>query len=140
MRYCTSCRRFTEGQPLFCSGCGNSFDVRLCPRLHANPRSARVCSQCGSRELSTPQAVGPLLVRLSNHFLSLLPGMALLLLSIALFVAFLETVLTNQDVQGQLIVILLLLGVAWWAYSKLPAPIRHGVSRLIRRRRGNGHH
>lgn len=55
MRYCYHCGRITPGDPLFCNVCGRSFDRKLCPRLHPNPRSAEICSRCGSRELSTPQ-------------------------------------------------------------------------------------
>jgi hypothetical protein len=55
MKYCHHCGRLTSGEPMFCQFCGRSYDVKLCPRLHANPRWAEVCSQCGSRELSTPQ-------------------------------------------------------------------------------------
>ncbi len=55
MKYCYECGRITAGEPLFCNFCGRSYNVKLCPRHHPNPRIAEVCSQCGSRELSTPQ-------------------------------------------------------------------------------------
>src|SRR5262249_52742165 len=56
MKHCYHRGRFTGGKdPLFCQNCGRSYDVRLCPRHHANPRSAEFCSQCGSPKLSVPQ-------------------------------------------------------------------------------------
>ena len=60
MKYCYHCGHMTAGEPLFCDHCGRSYDVKLCPRLHPNPRGAEVCSQCGSRELSTPQPKIPM--------------------------------------------------------------------------------
>lgn len=55
MKYCYECGRMTAGDPRYCQYCGRTYDVKLCPRRHENPRFAEVCSQCGSRELSTPQ-------------------------------------------------------------------------------------
>ena len=55
MKYCYECGRMTGGEPRYCQFCGRTYDVKLCPRRHENPRFAEVCSQCGSRELSTPQ-------------------------------------------------------------------------------------
>lgn len=56
MRYCRDCHKFTAGRPLFCQFCGRSYNVKLCPRGHRNPRAADACTTCGSHELSTPQA------------------------------------------------------------------------------------
>ena len=60
MRYCNQCHRITPGEPLFCNFCGRSYDFKLCPHRHPNPRNAEICSQCGSRELSTPHPRVPL--------------------------------------------------------------------------------
>jgi uncharacterized membrane protein YvbJ len=54
MKYCYACGRMTAGEPLYCQSCGCTYDVKLCQRKHVNPRHAEVCSQCGSRDLSTP--------------------------------------------------------------------------------------
>jgi RNA polymerase subunit RPABC4/transcription elongation factor Spt4 len=140
MRYCYSCKRLTAGDPLFCAQCGSTYDVRLCPRLHPNPRGARVCAQCGSHDLSTPQPRRSALTNLWFFLVLRLPGVILLLLSVWLFLAMLSQLLTNQEVQGHFFGALLLLGIAWWAYTQLPTPIRHGLSRLVRRRRRNGRH
>src|SRR6185312_6331901 len=52
MRLCTKCHQITTGKPLFCNKCGSSYNVRLCSRLHVNPRAAKICSQCGSKDSS----------------------------------------------------------------------------------------
>ena len=54
MRYCTNCRKLTAGSPPYCNHCGRSYQYKLCPRGHQNPRAANACSTCGSHELSTP--------------------------------------------------------------------------------------
>lgn len=59
MKYCYACGTATSGKPFYCSSCGRSYDVKLCPRRHVNPRFIEVCSQCGSRDLSTPQPKVP---------------------------------------------------------------------------------
>ncbi len=64
MKYCYQCGKMTAGEPLYCGHCGRTYDVKLCPRQHVNPRGAEVCSKCGSRELSTPQPKIPMSLRL----------------------------------------------------------------------------
>jgi hypothetical protein len=48
MKLCLNCRRTTPGKPTFCNFCGSSFNVRLCPRQHINPRSAEVVAFAGA--------------------------------------------------------------------------------------------
>ena len=40
MKYCHQCHKLTLGEPVFCNFCGSSFGLKLCGRLHSNPRSA----------------------------------------------------------------------------------------------------
>lgn len=54
MKYCRTCRHLTAGHPTFCPSCGSSYDIRVCPKGHANTRTARVCGACGARDLSQP--------------------------------------------------------------------------------------
>jgi len=138
MRYCTACRHLTPGLPLFCTFCGRSFDVRLCPRLHVNPRGAQVCAQCGSRDLSQPQPRASVPMRLLVAGLRVLPGVLLLVVSVGVVLAFVQTVLTNEQVQGQLIGLLLLLGLCWWVYLQIPAPIKRIVKRVIKKGKSEG--
>src|ERR1700738_624453 len=71
MKYCYNCNRATIREPLFCNFCGRSYNIKLCPKLHVNPRNAEPCSHCGSRELSLPQPKVPFWPLSSrSHFLS----------------------------------------------------------------------
>src|SRR5437764_1469406 len=97
MRYCNQCHRITAGEPMFCNFCGSSYNVKLCPSRHINPRSAEVCSQCGSRDLSTPAPRVPFWLAPLLFCLSLLPGFLLLLLSILFLLGFINALLTDQQ-------------------------------------------
>jgi uncharacterized membrane protein YcjF (UPF0283 family) len=127
MKYCHQCGRYTGGDPLFCNRCGRSYDVRLCPRLHPNPRYAEVCSQCGSAELSTAQPKVSFWWRVVEFLAKVFLGLVLGYLSIA----FLLSLLRRPEVQAGVLVLAVLLGVLWWLWSQLPEWFR----RLIRRRR-----
>src|SRR5438067_1465259 len=52
MKHCRQCKLTQPETTLFCIRCGNSFGVRYCPRLHANPFTADYCHACGSSDLS----------------------------------------------------------------------------------------
>lgn len=134
MRYCTNCHRLTVGQPLFCNFCGRSFNLKLCPARHPNPRTAEVCSECGSRDLSTPQPRPPFRLRILFFLLARVPGVVLLVLSLLLLAALLNEVANNQQIQFQLMIAVLLLALLWWVYMQIPGFVRSGVRRLIRRR------
>src|SRR5581483_8246281 len=97
MRYCNQCHRITAGEPLFCNFCGRSYDYKLCPHRHPNPRTAEVCSTCGSRELSTPHPKTALWMSLLIASLSVFPGVLLLLVSVLFLFGLLEVLLTNQQ-------------------------------------------
>ena len=116
MTYCYNCGHMTAGEPLFCSKCGRTYDVKLCPRLHPNPRGAEVCSKCGSRELSTPQPKIPLSLKLLAILVRLGLGLLLFYGTIRLGIALLQT----AQVQQALVAIGMLLGCLWWMWSKLP--------------------
>ena len=130
MRYCNQCHRITIGEPLFCNFCGSSYDVKLCPHRHINPRSAEICSQCGSRDLSTPAPRASIFTGAMISILSIFPGIILLLLSIMVLVGLFEAVLNNQQIQMQLVVIILLLSILWYAYMHLPSFIKRMLRSL----------
>lgn len=116
MKYCNNCGKVTTGDPLYCSTCGRTYDVRLCPRQHVSPRGAEICSKCGSRELSTPQPAIPVGLR----FLAL---MARLVLGLLLFYATLKLVASlasSEKVQQFFVASGILLAVLWGVWSKLP--------------------
>src|ERR1039457_6174686 len=130
MKYCYQCGRMTAGEPLFCSSCGRTFDVKLCPRLHANPRSAEVGSQCGSRELSTPQPRGSGGGRVVELLAQCPFGVLLVYLSIAGFVALIRM----PQFQCALFAFCILIGLLWWLWSLLPEWFRKLVQRSLRRK------
>src|SRR4051794_27941094 len=99
MRYCFNCSRMTLGKPLFCTFCGKTYEAKLCPRLHANPREAQVCSECGSRDLTTPAPKPPFWLYPFLMFFSLLSGFVLLTLTLAFFTTYLYVLFVRPDLQ-----------------------------------------
>src|SRR3984885_12527898 len=87
MKYCYQCGKMTAGEALYCGTCGRTYDVRLCPRAHVNPRGAEVCSKCGSRELSTPQPKIPMSLRLLALLIRLGLGLLLFYASLCVVIA-----------------------------------------------------
>ena len=118
MRYCNHCLRITGGNPLFCTFCGRSYDQRLCPQRHPNPRHAEVCSLCGSRQLSTPHPKASLWRRALGFLLWLAPGMLLVAVS-ALFLTGLVNAVPAGIDPLRAMVAGLGLAASWWAYLEL---------------------
>jgi len=134
MRFCNNCKRLSPGKDLFCSGCGSTYDVKLCPRLHVNPRAALLCSQCGSRELSTPQPKLPVLVRLIR---ALHLGV-LLLLSLIVYAGFYAyQLITDPNNLQSLMCVGLALGLLLYLWMNLPRPIKNGIRKAARMARRN---
>jgi hypothetical protein len=120
MRYCHNCHKTTTGEPLFCHSCGSTYDAKLCPSRHINPRWATVCSQCGSRDLSTPAPRVPWWLKPLLLAGSMLPGLLLIVLLVLAAVAIFREVLTNQAIQAQLVASILVLALLWWLWLQLP--------------------
>jgi hypothetical protein len=131
MKYCYNCSRITLGEPLFCNFCGRSYEVKLCPRLHPNPRAAQTCSQCGSRDLSAPQPKIPFWLKPLVSLVSVLPGLVLLAVSVLFLGAFVQVMLTDPAMQSRMMVLGLLLALLWYLYMKLPLFLRRAIHRLI---------
>ena len=144
MRYCYNCNRITAGEPFFCNQCGRSYNLKLCPRLHPNPRNAEVCSQCGSRDLSTPQPKVPLWAPILQFFLSFIPGLVLGLISVALVVLLLKAIFQSPKILCATLMLALAVGVLWWVWAQIPVWFRRAVHRMLTRRRNgqprNGRH
>jgi len=136
MKYCHHCRTLTPGQPLFCGCCGRTYDVKLCPRLHVNPRRADVCSQCGSRDLSTPQPRMPFRDRAMTTLVMIALGLSLLLTSLLVIVVALRAALSNARLQGAVALIVILLILLWWMWLQLPKWLRAFLGRIFVRLRG----
>lgn len=133
MKFCCQCGRATAGDPLFCSKCGRSYDVRLCPRQHRNSRYAKACSQCGSRELSQPQAAVSVWWKVLEFLIRVGFGVLLVYLTLAGLVALLRM----REVQAGLVVFGILVGLLWWLWSLIPEWIRKLISRSLRRKEQN---
>jgi RNA polymerase subunit RPABC4/transcription elongation factor Spt4 len=132
MKYCYNCNRITAGEPLFCNFCGKSYNVKLCPRLHVNPRSAEVCSQCGSRDLSTPQPRVPFWGRILVALITFIFWAAILTLTFLFALVFLREVFSNTNVLNDLIGIGIMLALLWWIWMQIPLWMRKTMHRLLR--------
>lgn len=137
-RYCFNCDRITVGEPLFCNHCGRSYSVKLCPRLHSNPRGAEACSQCGSRDLSTPQPRVPLWVPILEFLIRIAPGVVLTAFTIGVTALFIVELARRPQMLAAVVLLLISLGFLWWVWSQLPVWFRRAVhGLLIRRREGD---
>ena len=139
MRYCPQCHRLTTGEPLYCNHCGATYDAKLCPARHLNPRNAEVCAQCGSRDLTTPAPRLALWLRPVLFGLSLLPGIILALLLVMVAVGILNGIATSARLQGQLVVLFLLLAFLWWIYIHLPKFIQNALRSLWQTKKKDKH-
>lgn len=134
MKYCYNCDRVTIGEPLFCNFCGRSYDVKLCPRLHVNPRGTRVCSKCGNSELTTPQPRVPFWATLLLFLLTLVPGLILCVISIGLVAFFFDRFLFSHDMVVGLAAIDFILGALWWGWTQIPLYFRKTIHRWLQRK------
>jgi len=135
MKFCFNCNHMTPGEPLFCNWCGRSYNVKLCPRHHVNPRTAEACSQCGSRDLSTPQPRVPWWTAIVEYLLSIVPGAFLGLATVAIALAGIVAVINRPDMIIALALLTIPFGILWWAWSQIPRWFRTRIYRLLQRRR-----
>lgn len=140
MRYCHQCHRITTGEPFFCNFCGRSFDFKLCPHRHPNPRNAEICNQCGSRELSTPHPRVPLWLSPLIVLLSALPGVVLLLVSVLFLIGLGNALVSSPQLLFQAMLTGLMLAFLWFLYMHLPQFLRRFISRLFHRSNKDDRH
>lgn len=139
MNYCWNCKRFTAGEPVFCNHCGSSFSVKLCSRLHPNPRHADVCSQCGSRDLSTPQPRVPFWGRALLKLAPWLVGIPLALVTAVILVQVVSELAARPEFQAGMAALVILISFVWFLWSQLPEWIRKLIHRAISKgRHSNG--
>lgn len=131
MRLCNNCHRITLGDALFCSFCGRTYHLKLCPHRHPNPRTARVCSECGSSDLSTPHPKPSLWLVPVVFFLSVLPGLLLLLVTVLFLIGLLQSLINSPEFLGRFLLAGLLLAILWLAYMQLPGFVRKSVGKLL---------
>lgn len=131
MKYCFNCNHLTAGEPFFCNRCGASYDVKLCPRLHVNPRWAEVCSQCGVRDLSTPQPKVPLWGRALLGVTPVVLAGLFGAVSIILVLNFHRQLVDDPDL---LFFLAILIALFWLLYSEIPNSIRRFIHRRLKRK------
>src|SRR5690349_6196588 len=131
MKYCYACGHRTGGEPLFCNFCGRSYDVKLCPKLHVNPRIAEACSQCGSRDLSIPQPTVPVLWRFLALLAQAVFGLLLLCLSIPLTAVFFDDLSRRSAPPDRLLIGMFCLIVLWSFWIMLPDAFRSKIYRSL---------
>lgn len=129
MKYCYECGRITAGVPRYCQFCGRTYDVKLCPRRHENPRFAEVCSQCGSRELSTPQPKVSFLWKVMEFLARVIVG-AFIVYVLLSFVYGMATAPRTGDALMALGILLCALSVLW---AMLPDCFKGLVRRSLRK-------
>lgn len=138
MKFCFQCKRVTGGEPLFCSRCGCTYDVKLCPRQHANPRYAEVCSQCGSRDLSTPQPRVPVWGRALIAIVPWLAAIPLAMATLAIGVDAVYILLARPQFQASVASLAILIGLLWFLWSQSPEWIRKAIHHAISKRHREG--
>jgi ribosomal protein L40E len=131
MRYCYHCGKMTAGEPLYCGTCGRTYDVKLCPRQHVNPRGAEVCSKCGSRDLSTPQPPVPTSLRLVGILVRMGLGILLVYATLSLVIALINI----PQIRQTCLAFALLLGGLWLLWAKLPDWFREAIWSFLKSRR-----
>lgn len=136
MRFCYECGRTTPGVPRFCNSCGRSYDLKVCPRFHENPRTAEACARCASRELSRPQPKISSGWRLVEWLTRCVTGIALAVFTAVLIAAALTKFIMEQRGFEKLLFSVALLALLWCFWSLLPYAFQRLVRRsLLRRRR-----
>jgi len=131
MKYCYECNKITHGEPLFCNFCGRSYNVKLCPRLHRNPRNATACAECGSRDLSTPAPKAPAWIALAAVLVSLVPGFLLALVSLLFVIALFHTLFVNPRMLVAFVFLALALTVLWAMWTRLPLALRRFIRKQL---------
>lgn len=141
MKFCYECGRTTPGEPRFCNACGRSYDLKFCPRFHANQRSAEACAQCGSRELSRPQPKLSAGWRLLEWLVMALTGIPLAILTAILGLGVLVALIQGRRGKEVLLLSASLLTLLWSLWTYLPHCFRRLVRKsFLRRKRRSMEH
>lgn len=123
MKRCTACFRYGRSNTQYCSHCGRSFNVRICPRGHINPRGVSFCTECGSADLSTPGPPAGFLFYLSDWALKLMifAGLGIVFLTLALgLIYFIDW----SAIAPRLALLAVMLGFLYWTTTLLPGPVK----------------
>jgi hypothetical protein len=117
MKYCHACRTHAPDENRFCTGCGAGFNLKYCPRLHANPRDVDFCAICGPARLSNPGPRPPRLTREAVIVLTLgVSGFCTILLFIV------GALYTAPTASPNLILFIVIVTVISWAIFSSSRP------------------
>ena len=133
MNYCYECGYTTAGEPLSCNSCGRSYDAKLCPKLHVNPRLAEACSHCGSRDLSTPQPRVPVAWKLLALLVQFTSAALLAALSLPVILGIFKELLAGTKIDNGRIALGSFLTALWCAWTVLPDVSRRTIRRSLAR-------
>jgi len=134
MKYCYHCGHITPGEPLFCNSCGRTYDVKLCSGRHPNVRSAEVCSQCGSRDLSTPQPRVPVWTRAFVFLMKVVLAVLFAYLGLLFLIVLLKGIVASQQAINVLLSLAIFGGLLCWLWNQLPQWVRKIVTRMVGRK------
>jgi hypothetical protein len=138
MKYCYHCGHITPGEPLFCNSCGRTYDVKLCSSRHPNVRSAEVCSQCGSRDFSTPQPRVPIWTRCFAFLLRAVIAVLAVYLGLAFLALLAKGILASPQATSALLSLAIMGALLNWLWHQLPQWVRKIVTKMVGRK-GDGH-
>src|SRR5207237_196956 len=118
VKRCRTCLHVTAGDPPFCPSCGGSYNKRICAKGHLNPRSANICSACGSRDLSHAQPRRRFALVAGVGLLKFVLGVTLLLVTVVYAVSF--AIAAARDATHLLgrMLIGAAIGLAWAAFAQ----------------------
>ena len=139
MKFCYACGYSTRGEPSFCNSCGASYDLRLCPKLHVNPRTAQACSQCGSRDLSSPQPKVPVFWRFLAVLVQAITALLLFRLSLPALAALLQLLSERSTPGTPLVARLFAITNLWILWAVLPDIYRRIMRRFLIQKSGLTH-
>jgi hypothetical protein len=123
MRRCSHCFHYSRGRPSYCPYCGRTYNVRLCPRGHANARNAQFCADCGSDDLSTPAPSDTWLSAISHWvFVGFVITVACIL-ALTVVASVIGSIDWSQ-LAGPLVSLVLMGGLLHWSITMLPGPIK----------------
>ena len=108
--------------------------MKLCPKLHTNPRFAEACSRCGSRDLSIPQPKVPFAFRLAASLAQGLSGLLLALVSIR-FALLIVGVIDAHSEDYETFIFIVALTLSWFLWALLPNFLRQLIHRALKERR-----
>ena len=110
--------------------------MKLCPKLHMNPRTAEACSQCGTRDLSIPQPRVPILWHFLAVLAQALSGLLMLCISVPLLAVFLTDLSLHSAIPDRLLLGIFLVVILWSSWTLLPDASRWIIHRSLIKKSG----